>query len=95
MDGLTLLQVLGGCVDELQGDKLEAALFKAGNDVSDKTALDAVGLSYTMQPMRCCLHQHSAQAKKKRRAFRVMGRTLTMMYVRSLLEGMADTVFSG
>ncbi len=76
MDGLTLLQVLGGCVDELQGDKLEAALFKAGNDISDKT--------------------HSAQAKKKkRRAIRVMGRTLTMMYVRSLLEGMADTVFSG
>jgi hypothetical protein len=48
MDGLTLLQVLGGCVDELQGDKLEAALLKAGNDVSDETALDAVGLSYAM-----------------------------------------------
>lgn len=43
-DGLTLLEVLGGCVDELQGDKLEAALLKAGNDVSDETALDAVGL---------------------------------------------------
>ena len=44
MDGLTLLEVLGGCVDELQGDKLEAALLKAGNDVSDEAALDAVGL---------------------------------------------------
>jgi hypothetical protein len=43
-DGLTLLEVLGGCMDELQGDKLEAALLKAGNDVSDETALDAVGL---------------------------------------------------
>jgi hypothetical protein len=43
-DRLTLLEVLGGCVDELQGDKLEAALLKAGNNVSDETALDAVGL---------------------------------------------------
>jgi hypothetical protein len=43
-DGLTLLEVLGSCVDELQGDKLVAALLKAGNDVSDETALDAVGL---------------------------------------------------
>ena len=43
-DGRTLLEVLGGCVDELQGDKLEAALLKAGDDVSDETALDAVGL---------------------------------------------------
>jgi hypothetical protein len=43
-DRLTLLEVLGGCMDELQGDKLEAALLKAGNDVSDETALDAVGL---------------------------------------------------
>jgi hypothetical protein len=31
-------------MDELQGDKLEAALLKAGNDVSDETALDTVGL---------------------------------------------------
>jgi hypothetical protein len=38
------LEVLGGCVDELQGDKLESALLKAGNDVSDETTLDAVGL---------------------------------------------------
>lgn len=43
-DGLTLFQVLPGCVDELQGDKLEPALLKAGNNVSDETALDAVGL---------------------------------------------------
>jgi hypothetical protein len=43
-DGLTLLEVLGACVDELQGDKLEAALFKAWNNVSDETALDAVRL---------------------------------------------------
>jgi len=44
VDGLTFLEVLGGCVDELQGDKLETALLEAGNDVSDETALDAVGL---------------------------------------------------
>lgn len=42
--GLTLLEVLGGGVDELQGNKLEAALLKAGNDVADEAALDAVGL---------------------------------------------------
>ena len=41
---LTLLEVVGGGVDELQGNKLEAALLEAGNDVSDETALDAVGL---------------------------------------------------
>jgi hypothetical protein len=38
------LEVLGGCVDELQGDKLESALLKAGDDVSDEATLDAVGL---------------------------------------------------
>jgi hypothetical protein len=31
-------------VDELQGDELVAALLEAGDDISDKTALDAVGL---------------------------------------------------
>ncbi len=35
-------------MDELQSDELEAALLKAGNDVSDKTALDAVGLLCAM-----------------------------------------------
>ena len=44
MDGLTLPEVIVGCVDELQGDKLETALLKAADDVSDDTALDAVGL---------------------------------------------------
>lgn len=43
-DGFTLLEVLGGCVDKLQGDKLVAALLKAGNDVSNETTLDAIGL---------------------------------------------------
>ena len=44
MDGLTLLEVLGGGVDKLQGNQLEAAFLEAVNDVSDKSALDAVGL---------------------------------------------------
>jgi hypothetical protein len=42
--GLTLLEVLGGGVDELQGNELEAALLEAADDVTDETALDAVGL---------------------------------------------------
>jgi hypothetical protein len=44
-DGLlTPLEVLGGCMDELESDELEAALLEAADDVADKTALDAVGL---------------------------------------------------
>lgn len=41
---LTLLEVLGGSVDELEGNELEATLLEAADDVADKTALDAVGL---------------------------------------------------
>ena len=36
-------------VDELQGDQLEPALLEAPNDVTDETALDAVGLMITMR----------------------------------------------
>jgi hypothetical protein len=43
-DGLTLLEVLGCSVDELESDEFETALFEAADDVSDETALDAVGL---------------------------------------------------
>jgi hypothetical protein len=43
-DGLTLLEVIGRGVDEFESDELETALLKAGDDVSDETALDAVGL---------------------------------------------------
>lgn len=40
-------------VDKLQGDQLEPALLEAPNDVSDETALDAVGLMIAMRPDRC------------------------------------------
>jgi hypothetical protein len=42
--GLTLLEVLGRSVNELEGDELEATLLETADDVSDETALDAVGL---------------------------------------------------
>ena len=37
--------MLGGGVDELEGDELEAALLEAGDDVADDAALDAIGLN--------------------------------------------------
>ena len=40
----TLLEVLGGSVDELERGELEAALLEAGDDVADDATLDAVGL---------------------------------------------------
>ena len=42
--GLTLLEVLGRSVNELEGDELEATLLKTADDVSYETAVDAVGL---------------------------------------------------
>ena len=42
--GLTLLEVLGGSVDELEGNKLEATLLEAADDVADESTLDTVGL---------------------------------------------------
>ena len=74
-------------MDELQGDQLEAAFLEAANDFADETALDAVGLMIIA-------HQQTAT----RWAIEVRGgsaRTLTMMYVRSLLEGMTDNFCSG
>ena len=41
---LTLLEVLGRSVNELEGDELEATLLETADDVSDETAVDAVGL---------------------------------------------------
>ena len=32
--------------DELQGDELETALFEAGDDGADESALDAIGLDH-------------------------------------------------
>ena len=46
---LTLLKVLGGGVDELHGDELEAALLKPADDVADESALDTVGLAITIR----------------------------------------------
>jgi len=43
-DRLTLLEVLGGGVDELQSDELEATSLKAADNLADETALDAVRL---------------------------------------------------
>jgi hypothetical protein len=62
--GLTLLEVLGGGVDELQGDQLEAAFLEAADDFADETALDAVGLIITV---RCA----SASANSARWAIKV------------------------
>lgn len=42
--GRTLLEVLLGGVDELEGDQLEAALLEAGDDLADEVALNAVRL---------------------------------------------------
>ncbi len=42
--GLTLLEVLGRGVNELESDELEATLLETADDVPDETALDAVGL---------------------------------------------------
>lgn len=42
----TLLEVLGGSVNKLQGDELEAALLEPADDGADETALDAVGLQH-------------------------------------------------
>ena len=41
---LTLLEVLGRSVNELEGDELETTLLETADDVSDETALDAIGL---------------------------------------------------
>jgi len=71
-DGLTLLEVFGRSVDELESDELEAALLEAGDDVSDESALDAVGL-FT----RGGRSMDTSTSSVRR------GRTLTMMYVRS------------
>ena len=40
----TLLEVLGGSVDELESNELEAALLETADDVANEPALDAVGL---------------------------------------------------
>jgi hypothetical protein len=79
--GLTLLEVLGGGVDELEGDKFEAALLEAADDVSDETALDAVGLN-----KHCDATDYgplSVSDKRGMRSNRDTRRTLTIMYVRS------------
>ena len=41
---LTLLKVLWGCMDELERNQFEAALFKPADDLSDKRALDSIWL---------------------------------------------------
>ena len=40
----TLLEVLRGSVNELEGDELEATLLEAADDVPDESTLDAIGL---------------------------------------------------
>jgi hypothetical protein len=98
MDGLTLLEVLGGGVDKLQGNQLEAAFLEAVNDVSDKSALDAIGLfiyNVTNQPTNTASSFSQCTSKKNKNGrwgrSRVVGRTLTMMYVRSWLGDMTDS----
>ena len=68
MDGLTLLEVLGGGVNKLQGNQLEAAFLEAVNDVSDKSALDAIGLfiyNVTNQPTNTASSFSQCTSKKK------------------------------
>ena len=36
--------MLGGSVDELEGNELEATLLETANDVANESTLDAVGL---------------------------------------------------
>lgn len=49
--GLTLLEVLGGGVDELEGDELEATLLEAADDVADESALDTVRLPWVVRTL--------------------------------------------
>lgn len=42
--GLTLLNVCGGSLDELEGDEFESTLLEAGDDITNQTSLYAVGL---------------------------------------------------
>jgi len=46
---VVLLEVLGGGVNELEGDELESTLFETADDVSDETAVDAVGLDHDVR----------------------------------------------
>ena len=41
----TLLKVLGSGLDELQGYELEAAFFETGDDLTNESPLDTVGLT--------------------------------------------------
>jgi hypothetical protein len=41
---LTFLEMLGGGMDHLEGDEFKATLLESGDDLSDKRALDSVGL---------------------------------------------------
>ena len=41
---LTLLDVCGSSMDELEGDEFESTLLEAGDDVANQTSLDTVGL---------------------------------------------------
>lgn len=61
--GHTLLEVLFGGMNELQGSELEAALFESADDVADESTLDTVGLhkdewsvlASMQRDGRCCL----------------------------------------
>lgn len=48
----TLLEVLLGGVDELEGDQLVAALLEAGDDLADEVALNAVRLGRGLCQLR-------------------------------------------
>ena len=50
----TLLKVLRGSVDELEGGQLEPALLEAADDAADESALDTVGLQRA-RPVSGCL----------------------------------------
>jgi len=71
--GLTLLKVLGGGVNELEGDELEATLLETADDVSDETTVDAVGLLHgttdTIDPL-----QSDASHERSRRRGAMMER---------------------
>ena len=93
--GLTLLEVLGCSVNELEGDELETTLLETADDVSDKTAVDAVGLLHGTKDTILFNQTHPTRGVDDGGGGDgETERTLTMMYVRSLLLGdMIDETF--
>merc|ERR1719370_1087890 len=57
--GVVLLQVLHGRLHHLHGHQLEALLLEAGDDLANKTTLDAVRLDHNEGPLRSHIRIYS------------------------------------